>query len=96
MNQHAFNIIHNLAETIDHMNLGWENIITNYINQITQKIELLEQERMGIINLGPEIYSEFTDLYEFDNHILLFKEIKKILERMKNRCIIDRRRQMPL
>ena len=49
---------------------------------------------MGIINLGLEIYSEFTDLYKFDNHTLLFKEIKKTLERMKNRCISDRRRQM--
>ncbi len=94
MNQHAFNVINGLAEIIDRMNLGWENIITTYISLITQKIELLEQERIGIINLGPEIYSEFIDLYEFDNHILLFKEIKRTLERMKNRSIIDRRRQI--
>ena len=94
MNQQAFNTIHLMTEALDQMNLGWENVLTVYINLITQKIELLEQERVGIINLGPEIYSEFIDLYEFDNHILLFKEIKRTLIRMKNRCIIDQRRQM--
>lgn len=93
MNQ-AVNIIQDLASTIDRMILGWENIIATYINLIDQKIDLLEQERVGLINLGPEIYSEFIDLYEFDNHLLLFKEIKKILEKIKNRCRRDGRRQI--
>ena len=94
MNQHAFNTIHELADSIDHMILGWENVINIYINLINQKIDLLEQERIGLVNLGPEIYYEIIDLYEFDNHLLLFKEINKTLERMKNRCIRDRRRQV--
>ena len=34
------------------------------------------------------------NLYEFDNHLLLLKEINKTLERIKNRCIRDERRQM--
>lgn len=93
-NQHAFNIIHELADCIDHMILGWENILNIYINLISQKIELLEQERIGIINLGPEIYSEIIDLYEFDNHVMLFKEINKTLERMRNRCRRDGRSQI--
>lgn len=93
-NQHAFNIINELADCIDHMILGWENILNTYINLINQKIELLEQERIGIINLGPEIYSEIIDLYEFDNHLMLFKEINKTLERMRNRCRRDGRSQI--
>ena len=93
MNQ-AVNVIQELVSNIDRMILGWENIVTIYINLIDQKIDLLEQERIRIINLGPEIYSEFTDLYEFDNHLLLFKEIKGTLERIKNRCRRDGRRQI--
>ena len=93
MNQ-AVNTIQELASSIDHLFLGWENIVNTYINLINQKIDLLEQERIGIINLEPDVYYEFVDLYEFDNHLLLFKEINKILERIKNRCMRDGRRQM--
>ena len=74
------------------MILGWENIINTYINLINQKIDLLEQERIGLINLGLEVYSEFIDLYKFDSHLLLFKEINKTLEKIKNRCKRDKRR----
>ena len=94
MNQAAVNIIQELASNIDHMLLGWENIVNTYINLINQKIYLLEQERIGIINLGPEVYYEFIDLYEFDNHLLIFKEINKTLEKIKNRCRRDGRRQI--
>ena len=76
MNQQAVNVIQGLASCIDHLLLGWENTVNAYINLINQKIDLLEQERIGLVNLGPEVYYEFVDLYEFDNHILLFKEIK--------------------
>ena len=69
------------------MILGWENIVNTYINLINQKIDLLEQER-------PEIYSEVVDLYEFDNHLLLFKTINKALEKIKNRCKRDGRKQI--
>ena len=93
MNQ-AVNIIQELANSIDHMMLGWENIINIYINLVNQKIDILEQERSGIINLGPEVYSEIIDLYEFDNHLLMFREINKILEKIKNRCRRDGRRQI--
>ena len=95
-NQHAFNIIHELADSIDHMILGWENTLNTYITLITQKIDLLEQERIGIINLGSEIYSEIIDLYEFDNHLMLFKEVIKNLEKIRNRCRRDGRRQIHL
>ena len=94
MNQQAVDTIQELASNIDHIFLGWENIVNTYINLINQKIFLLEQERIGLTDLGPEIYSEFVDLYEFDNHLLLFKEINKTLERIKNRCMRDGRRQM--
>lgn len=94
MNQHAFNVIHELVDSIDHMILGWENIINIYTNLINQKIDLLEQERIGLINARPEIYSEFADLCEFDNHLLLLREINKTLEKIKNRCARDGRRQM--
>lgn len=93
MNQ-AVNTVQELANNIDHMFLGWENIVNTYINLINQKIDLLEQERTGLVNLGPNIYSEFIDLYEFDNHLLLFKEINKTLEKIKNRCRRDGRRQI--
>ena len=93
MNQ-AVGVIQELASNIDRMMLGWENIVNTYINLIDQKIDLLEQERIGIINLGPEIYTEFVDLYEFDNHLMIFKEIKEILKRIRNRCRRDGRRQI--
>ena len=93
MNQ-AVNTIQELASNIDHMILGWENLVNTYINLINQKIDLLKQERLGLVNLGPEIYSEFVDLYEFDNHLRLFKEINKTLEKIKNRCRRDGRRQI--
>ena len=93
MNQ-AVNTIQELANSIERMCLGWKIIVNIYINLINQKIDLLEQERIGLINLGPEIYSEFIDLYEFDNHLLLLKEINKTLERIKNRCRRDGRRQI--
>ena len=93
MNQ-AVNTIQELINSTEHMHLGWENIVSTYINLINQKIDLLEQERIGLINLGPEIYSEFIDLYEFDNHLLLLKEINTTLERIKNRCRRDGRRQI--
>ena len=93
MNQ-AVNTIHGLASSIYHMILGWENIVNTYINLINQKIDLLEQERIGLVNLGPEVYYEFLDLYEFDNHLLLFKGINKTLEKIKNRCSRDGRRQI--
>ena len=91
MNQ-AVNTIQELLSSIDRMVLGWENIVNMYINLINQKINLLEQERLWIINIGPEVYSELVDLYEFDNHLLMFKEINKILEKIKNRCRRDERR----
>ena len=94
MNQQAVNTIQGLASCIDNLLLGWENTVNAYINLINQKIDLLEDERIWLINLGPNIYSEFMDLYEFDNHLLLLKEINKTLERIKNRCIRDGRRQM--
>ena len=93
MNQ-AVNIIQELANNIDHMMLGRENIINIYINLVSQKIDILEQERSGIINLGPEVYSEIIDLYKFDNHLLMFREINKILEKIKNRCRRDGRKQI--
>ena len=93
MNQ-AVNTIQELINSTERMHLGWENIVSTYINLINQKIDLLEQERIGLINLGPEIYSEFIDLYEFDNHLLLLKEINTTLERIKNRCRRDGRRQI--
>lgn len=93
MNQ-AFNTIQELVNSTERRCLGWEIIVNTYINLINQKIDLLEQERIGLINLGPEIYSEFIDLYEFDNHLLLLKEINKTLEKIKNRCRRDGRRQI--
>ena len=82
MNQ-AVNTIQELVSNIDHMFLGWENIVNTYINLINQKIFLVEQDRIGMINLGPDVYSEFVDRYEFDNHLLLLKEINKTLEKIK-------------
>ena len=93
MNQ-AVNTIQELASNIYHMILGWENVVNTYINLINQKIDLLEQERIGLVHLGLEVYSEFVDLYEFDNHLLMFKEINKTLEKIKNRCRRDGRRQI--
>ena len=93
MNQ-AVNTIQELASNIERMILGWENIVNVYINLINQKINLLEHERLWIINLGPEIYSELVDLYEFDNHLFMFTGINKLLEKIKNRCRRDGRRQM--
>ena len=57
MNQQAVNIIQGLVSNIDHLLLGWENTTNAYINLINQKIDLLEQEKIGLINLGPDIYS---------------------------------------
>ena len=45
MNQ-AVNVIQELASNVDRMILGWENIVTTYINLIDQKIDLLEQEKI--------------------------------------------------
>lgn len=74
------------------MFLGWKNIIELYINLLNQKIESLELERSTLINLGQQIYGQFIDLYEFDNHLYLYKEIHKALRKMKNRCRNDDRR----
>lgn len=61
---------------------------------LEKKIWSLSQERQIIINAGSNL--EPIDLYEYDNHINLYKIIVKSLHNFKNRSSRDGRTNCPI
>ena len=67
------------------MILSWENrCVCVYIEMLKEKIWFMLQGSQMIINIGS--HREFIDLYEFDNHLKVYKIILKTFKGFKDRC----------
>ena len=62
-----------LCESLDNMIFSSENRLDVCINILEEKIWSMSQERQIIINTGSNL--EFIDLYEYDNHLEIYKII---------------------
>lgn len=82
------------GESLDEMYCSWKNSLNKYVEMLKRKkIWLISQEKHIAINIRSN--KEFIDIYEYDNHLELYKIIVKTLKSFKNRCKRDKRRNVP-
>ena len=82
-----------ICESFDRMYLSWEDRLGIYIDILEEKIWSVTQKRQMITNSGINLH---IDLYEWDNHLELYKDIVETLKKFKNRCRRDGRKNAPI